>query len=323
MIPTAIGITKKNHPFGSAQRRLIQDFLMQHGLQPYMPQCAYLSDGNIASAYTHGVGLTTWSEAAWTAVKLFSDPMIFHFGGYWLGYGSTISPSSFRWKGGDGKIRTLDLSTEEELTQFWSDIGRQMDEKRVSPGRWVMIDEPPHTGKYGLTPEIEARVKKVVACLVRAGWRVGVCVPGPKQFAYWHGRIKPARWLLGAKHDLESYVAEVPREQWGDDIWLYNRTANGQSMEGLAEQIAAFGARGYLHWSADTGIGTEPLLELTMRTSRIAWTATGEQLLKELAKVEAARREKEIDDLVKQAQTEIARILQNLVKQISAHASSQ
>lgn len=280
MLITAIGITKKLHPYASESRRAIQEFLARHNLQPYLPQCAVLKTANLTLHYEHGRGLV-WPDAAWEEVRRFPQPLIAHIGEYWLEYSNTNAVSLWQWRSGDGRVVTFDTASNEEMERFWRDI-RESAAARGVTRPWVLIDEPPASAAHGLTPTVLRRVTRLVAALNRAGLTVGVCVPGPSQLKFWQKYIAPPRWLLGAKYDRGDYRALPAAE-----IWLYNRNAKrgGKTMAGLAGQMEAFGATGYLQWTFDDTTGTLPIGRYTRKGPE--WTEEGMIMLRELAEYEA------------------------------------
>lgn len=282
MVPTAIGITKKLHPYASESRRAIQEFLARHNLQPYLPQCAVLKTADLTMHYELGRGLA-WPDAAWAEVRRFAQPLIAHLGEYWLEYSNTNATSLWQWRDAVGRTMTFDTASEEELERFWREIRESMLAHGVARP-WVLIDEPPASAAHGLTPTVLRRVTRLVAALNRAGLTVGVCVPGPSQLKFWQKHIAPPRWLLGAKHERHAY-GPLPAAE----IWLYNRNARrgGKTMAGLAEQMEAFGAAGYLQWTFDDTTGTSPIGRYTRKGAE--WTEEGIIMLRELAEYEARR----------------------------------
>lgn len=308
MIPTAIGITKDLHPYASETRRMIQDFLARHGLQPYLPQCALLKTAHLGEHYQAGKGLQ-WPEAVWEEVKRFSHPMIAHLGAYWLEYSLDGPASHWRWRDANGQMLTFDSASDKQLVQFWRDIRASCIARGIEP--WVMIDEPPFSVREGRTPAVFRRIQKVVATLREAEMVVGVCVPGPRQYAFWSKYIIPNRWILGAKYSRADY-GDLPKTS----VWLYNRNnkRSGWKMSGLYEQMGEFNADGYLQWTFDSPIGTIPIGKFGVNGPE--WTAEGWVMYNDLERYSMDRQQ---SDPMLAVMVSIQKSLEAAIAQI-AHA---
>ena len=252
----------------------VQDWLHDHGLQPYTPQLGELANQNIATQYDDVTVGLTWAQAAVDEVKRFPHPMIFDYGEYWY----KTSPTALTWTIGGSPV-TQDAMTLGELTTVLTNTRAWFQAVGIT-NPWMLIDEPPHGTAPDWTIDIENRVIKFTAAAVAAGFKVGVAVPGPTQLAYWRSRLSPTRWILAAKHERNEYATNLP----AGEIWLYNRTnkAAGKPMAGLAQQMRDFGATGYLHWSANSDVGTWPLVTCAGSPLEVTATLYGDQLLEEL-----------------------------------------
>lgn len=271
---STIGIS--DYANASADYNAVQDWLYSRGLQPYTPQLAELANQNIATQYDDGTLGLDWAQAAIDEVLKFPHPMIFDYGEYWY----KTSPNALTWTIG-GSPFTQDAMSLAELTEVLANTKAWFAAQGIfSP--WIMIDEPPHGTAPDWTIDIENRVIKFAAAAKAAGFTVGVAVPGPTQLAYWRTRLTPNRWILAAKHNRNEYATTLPSAE----IWLYNRTnkAAGKPMAGLAQQMRDFGAVGYLHWSANSDVGTWPLVTCYSSGGGLIVTPTdyGTQLLEEL-----------------------------------------
>lgn len=115
---------------------------------------------------------------------------------------------------------------------------------------WFMIDEPPHSARYGWTQTIENDVVGFAEAAMNAGFEIGVAVPGPSQYAFWEKRISPSWWILHANASWIDYDI--------GPCWLYNAS----SYVNLRASLEANHADGYLQWSgvATTVKGPVPIL---------------------------------------------------------------
>jgi len=263
MMPVTIGLPSGR--VGSAVWGQVQDWLCEQGWAPYCPQLRYTLSYNIGLQYDPRIPGLGWKGPWIREVRRFRAPMVYSYNAYYY----RTNPASLRWEG-----RRQDSLSVEELTEY---LRKTLDwfRARVTGEAWLFVDEPPHLARYGLTPEVEARVIKFVSAAEGAGWRVGVAMPGPGQLDFWRKRIHPTIWILNDKHGAGKWP-EVAL-QGPVAIWLYN----AREFTGLADRMKAVQATGYLHFSA--GWKVNPIVE----TSDKGWRVTegGKRLMEELSSI--------------------------------------
>ena len=272
MIPVTVGLPSKR--VGDPVWGEVQDWLCDQGWTPYLPQLRYTLSYNIGLQYDPRIPGLGWKGPWIREVRRFRAPMVYSYNAYYY----RTNPASLRWEG-----RRQDSLSVEELTEY---LRKTLDwfRARVTGEAWLFVDEPPHLARYGLTPEVEARVIKFVSAAEGAGWRVGVAMPGPGQLAFWRQRIHPTIWILNDKHPAAAWgkvtaksAKEEGRRALAEDVWLYN----AREFSGLGERMRAMEASGYLHFSAAWKVN--PIVETTDKGWRV--TEGGKRLMEELSSI--------------------------------------
>ena len=263
MIPVTVGLPSKR--VGDPVWGEVQDWLCDQGWTPYLPQLRYTLSYNIGLQYNPGTGGLRWRAPWIQEVRRFRAPMIYTYNRYYY----ATRPKTLMWDG-----RNQDELTEQQMAAYLQ-ATRQWCVRMGLGQAWIFVDEPPHLLRYGLTPELEARVIKFVRAAMAAGWVVRAAMPGPGQLDFWRKRIHPTIWILNDKHGAGKWP-EVAL-QGPVAIWLYN----AREFTGLADRMKAVQATGYLHFSA--GWKVNPIVE----TSDKGWRVTegGKRLMEELSRL--------------------------------------
>lgn len=246
-LPFYVNISKTKWPPRTTARQLIASALSSFGMRIYLPQLCHETYGSIAGDYSNGRYVLPWRSSTYEYVAKEEEPLLFHASAYWFGRNTGGNAKAFSWMGVNGKKYNLDIPDENALTEMLSGVLQSLGERGIVKP-WIMVDEPPHLPRYGWTQEIEQRYVAFTNAAVRAGWTVGVCVPGPNQLAFWIPKLNAQRWLLGAKHaasEYGSFLSEL--RQRGKEIWLYNMPV-GVNYD---EVVKAYAPNGYLNWTFD------------------------------------------------------------------------
>ena len=129
-----IGITTSQHPPRSNTRKLIQDFLANHGCSVYLPQLVHLNSANLALFYRAGAGIV-WNSYIWAELRRFTAPVIAHIGKYWY---AERGKYVWIWKKWDGRRANLADATVSELATFWREVRLSWERNGIS-GAWVLF----------------------------------------------------------------------------------------------------------------------------------------------------------------------------------------
>lgn len=297
-----VGITSRVHPPRSRSRRAIQEFLARHGMTPYMPQLVRVRTVNPAHHYMPGVGWN-WDAHTWAEVRRFRAPMLFHCSWYWY----QARPRAWTWRTAEGRELSFLDSDVADLATFWRDCRASCLANGVADA-WILVDEPPSPRKEGenplrsmpsWTPQVEANVVKLVEACRLAEFPIAVSCPAPSQYRYWNQRLRPHRWLVGAKHRPRSFRHTPGFPPTDAELWLYNHpdlaatsalsAYQSGALQDLATRIRAYrrftSITGYLHWSFDVPIGPQPIGKLEGESP--IWNEHGLALLDALEELNA------------------------------------
>lgn len=259
MIPTAIGLGSGS-AMHVAVRRMLQAQMAEVGLQPYFPQLAYERSYNLWKQAGAGTGRLAWKERTWEAVRTFPEPLLFSYNRYYYAQ----QPGALRL----GGVAQDDL-TWQGMSERMAQVMDGLQEQGVR-APWVLVDEPPHERSARWTYAQDVRIQKFFLAAHFAGWTVGIACPSGSHLTYWAKRLGGGvRWILNAKNPITDYRAglRMAKGSGGRDIWLYN----ARTFDGLAEQMKAFKARGYLHWSVEWKENPLATVGLTAFALRPAW----------------------------------------------------
>lgn len=274
-LPFYVNISKAKWPPRTTARQLIASTLGSLGMRTYLPQLCYETYGSIAGDYSNGRYVLPWRSTTYEHVAREEEPLLFHASAYWFGRNTGGNAKAFSWTGANGKKYSLDIPDEDALAEMLNGVLQLLNERGIVKP-WIMVDEPPHLPRYGWTQEIEQRYVALTNAAVRAGWTVGVCVPGPSQLAFWLPKLKAQRWLLGAKHPASEYGTLLSElRQQGKEVWLYNMPVGVN----YAEVVKAYTPSGYLNWTFDEA---PHALGATKDGRNCQLTTHGERLLRVL-----------------------------------------
>lgn len=274
-LPIYVNISKTKWPPRTTARQLIASALNSFGIRTYQPQLCHETYSSVAANYSGSQYVLPWHSSTYEHVAKEEEPLLFHASAYWFGRNSGSNAKAFSWIGRDGKKYSLENPDEDALAEMLGGVLTFLKERGIVKP-WIMVDEPPHLPKYGWTEEIERRYVIFTNAAVRAGWTVGVCVPGPGQLAFWVPKLKAQRWLLSAKHPTSGYGTHLDEiRQNGREIWLYNMPV-GANYE---EIVRSYAPSGYLNWTFDEA---PHALGSTKDGRNCQLTTHGEQLLRVL-----------------------------------------
>lgn len=250
MMHSALGLPQdRSGVYGEVQRHLAG-----RGLGVYLPQLLTGESANIGLEYDPVTGGLVWKPATLVMMRNVQAPMVFAYGAYWY----SSSPRVLRWQDKAGGYRSQDELMTAEISGYLRNTNNWL----VSQGirnAWVLVDEPPHLARYGLTPELEARVVKFCNAVKQSGMGVAIATPNPTHLDFWRQRVNPSWWIV---QDGGTF-GRMP------GCWLYN----ARTFVGLAERMRTLGAVGYLQWSAVQTTKTNPL-PVCVQVDGDAWTAT-------------------------------------------------
>lgn len=174
MFNSAIGLeTGKSRTKG---HDALQAWMAGQGLQPYLPQLAVMSSYNIGLQYDVAQGRLKWPAAALEAVRMFEQPLVFHYNGYHYAQ----QPGALRW----GEVGQDALPMEQMAGYLGRTLAWLKEEGVQAP--WMLVDEPPYGSGERWSQAVEDRVVKFVKAARAGGWTVGgggagsvtVCVLG-------------------------------------------------------------------------------------------------------------------------------------------------
>lgn len=226
------------------ERRKRNDWLYDHGIQACLPFLSHVSSYNMGLMWDDRKGKMRWNAAAIAEAARFDPCMVYHYNDYYY----RNHPEVLRWtlagEDTDTEINQDDILPPEMVGV----MARQKAwmEMNGIEHPWILIDEPPPSSSERWSSEVESRIMKFAWAAKYAGFETWVAVPGPSQLAYWIERIEPIGWYVGAKNAWLDFNGLLDKTD--ADIGLYNRV---DTFAGLAQQMQAFGAERYLHWTVE------------------------------------------------------------------------